>query len=289
MAGSTGPTWMDRSMRVPGVWCRFVCPVLCATVQGCASPEPPLLQTIRVQTPGCALASCELSNDRGSWRLENAPGSVTVTVSRQPLRATCRSEASIVGGALASSSRPATSGTGAVTGGVVGGVATGAALGATALTLIPPLGVIAVLTGVGVGAVAGDAAASHGRPLRYPETVSIPMNCSAAGAGSMKTELERPRFGLAIRGMTGTEAQAAGLNGRTAVIVTSVAADGRAAASGLRDGDIILAVNGQDVLDAADLEEHVLPLPTVLPLTLRVWRDRRILDLALTRSMKAPP
>ena len=266
-----------------------MCPVLCATAQGCASPEPLIMQTIRLQTPGCAVASCELSNDRGSWQLARTPGSVTVTVSRQPLRATCRDEASTVGGALASSSRPATSGTGAVTGGVVGGAATGVALGATALAFIPPLGVLAVLTGVGVGAVAGDAAESHSRPLRYPELVSIPMSCSAADTGSLQTEVTAPRLGLGIRGMTLTEAQAVGLSGRTAVMVTSVVEDGRAAASGLLNGDVILAVNGQDVLDAADVEERVLALLHELPLALRVWRDRHILDLVLTRSMKGSP
>jgi serine protease Do len=157
------------------------------------------------------------------------------------------------------------------------------------LAFIPPLGVIAVLTGVGVGAVAGGAAESHGRPLRYPDLVSIPMNCSAAVAGSTPAAVKGPPLGLAFRGITLTEAQAAGLSGRAAVIVTSVVEGGRAAASGLRDGDIILAVNGQDVLDAADLEEQVLPLPPELPLVLRVWRDRHVLDLGLTRAMKEPP
>jgi S1-C subfamily serine protease len=157
------------------------------------------------------------------------------------------------------------------------------------LAFIPPLGVFTVLTGAGVGAVAGSAAESQGRPLRYPELVSIPMSCSAANAAAMQTELEGPGLGLGIRGMTLTEAQAAGLSGRTAVIVTSVVEGGRAAASGLRNGDVILAVNGLDVLDAADLEERVLALPHELPLALRMWRDRHILDLVLTRSMKGPP
>jgi S1-C subfamily serine protease len=157
------------------------------------------------------------------------------------------------------------------------------------LAFIPPLGVLAVLTGVGVGAVAGDAAESHGRPLRYPELVSIPMSCSAADTGSPQTELTAPRLGLGIRGMTLTEAQAVGLSGRAAVIVTSVVEGGRAAASGLRNGDVILAVNGLDVLDAADLEERVLALSHELLLALRVWRDRHVLELVLTRSTKETP
>jgi hypothetical protein len=55
---------------------------------------------------------------------------------------------------MTSSSRTATTGAGAVTGGVVGGTATGAAFGATALPVIPPLGVITVLGGALAGAAA---------------------------------------------------------------------------------------------------------------------------------------
>lgn len=290
MSETTTPVVSARSM--DALLRRWLCPVLCAAVQGCASSEPELLQTIRLQTPGCAVASCELSNERGRWQLASTPGSVTVAVSRQPLQVTCRGEAAAAGSRSASSSRPATTGAGAVTGGVVGGAAVGAALGAAALAFIPPLGVIAVLTGVGAGAVAGDVAESHGRPLRYPELINVPLSCATSGtsdAGPMPAPPLGPRLGLTIRGLTLAEAQAAGLNGRTAVIVISVIDDGRAAAAGLRQGDVILAMNGQDLFDAADLEERLLALPQERPLTLRLWRDRRRLDLVLTRSMKDAP
>ena len=52
---------------------------------------------------------------------------------------------------------------------------------------------------------------------------------------------------------------------RTAVMVTSVGADSRDAASGLRAGDVILGLNGQDLGDAADLEERVLAMPLDMP------------------------
>lgn len=262
---------------------------LSAAVLGCASPTTPVTQTVRLQTPGCAIASCEVSNDRGSWHLSRAPGSVTVTVSRVPLKVSCRADDSTTTSAMARSSRPATSGAGAVSGGVAGGTVTGAALGATALAFIPPLGVIAVLTGAGVGAAAGEAAESHSRPLRYPELVSIPLSCSAADGGSTEMGLKGPGLGLGIRGMTVAEAQANGLGERTAVMVTSVVAEGRAAASGLLAGDVILAANGQDLGDAADLEERVLAMPQDVPLTLRVWRDRRSFELVLTRFPKGTP
>jgi len=48
-------------------------------------------------------------------------------------------------------------------------------------------------------------------------------------------------------------------------MVTSVGADSRDAASGLRAGDVILGLNGQDLGDAADLEERVLAMPLDMP------------------------
>jgi hypothetical protein len=262
---------------------------LCLVAQGCASPEIPAMQTIRVQTPGCPMTSCELSNDRGAWHLAHAPGSIAVLVSGEPLRVSCHADDSTVGGTNAALSRPGTSGVGGAVGGVVGGTATGVALGSTALAFIPPLGVIAVLTGAGVGAIAGDSAESRRRQLRYPALVSIALACSADGDGSPQTAARRPGLGMTIRGLTLAESRGLGLGERTAVIVMAVAADGRAAASGLRSGDAIIALDAQDLGDAADLEEQVLALPPEASLALSVWRDRRVVELMLTRSSKERP
>jgi S1-C subfamily serine protease len=83
--------------------------------------------------------------------------------------------------------------------------------------------------------------------------------------------------------MTVAEVLAVGLGERTAVVVTSVASDGRAAATGLRSGDPILALNDQELREAAELQEGLMALPHAAPLTLRVWRDRTAIDVVLTR------
>jgi hypothetical protein len=252
--------------------------VLGAIAQGCASLQPPPTQTIRLQTPGCAAANCRIGNDLGQWTLSRTPGSVNVSVSRQPLRVDCQADDTTTKRAMAASSRPATSGGGALAGGVAGGTATGVALGSTALAFIPPLGVVAVLGGAAIGAAAGDSAESRGRPLRYPEVVSIPMRCAAADGAT------RPTLGLGIRGLAVAEATAVGLSGRTAVVVISVTAGGRAAEAGLRTGDVILALNGEDLGDAADMEERLQALSADAPMELRVWRDRGVVGLLLTRA-----
>jgi S1-C subfamily serine protease len=249
----------------------------------------PAMQTVRVQTPGCAVARCELGNDRGSWQLARTPGSVAVLVSGEPLRVRCHADDASAAGTSAGSSRPATSGVGGTVGGVVGGTAVGVALGSTALAFIPPLGVIAVLTGAVAGGVAGNVVESRSQPLRYPELISLPMACPAAGDQPTPSDARPQALGLSIRGLTRTEAQALGLGERTAVLVLAVVAEGPAAASGLRSGDAVLSLDGQDLGDAADLEERVLTLPPDAPLALRVWRDLRIVDIVLIRAPKGRP
>jgi hypothetical protein len=258
---------------------------LSLVVQGCATPGKEVAQTVQVETPGCAQVSCELSNDRGSWQLLRTPGTVTVTTSKAPLKVSCRSDDGAQVSFGAPSSLPPVTGTGSVAGGVAGGVGVGAALGATALTFIPVLGVIVVLTGAAVGATTGAALESSQREIHYAERITIPMNCQPAGATA---QAPGAGFGLGIRGLPLAQAREAGLGERGGVLVTAVAEGSSAAAAGLRSGDIILSAAGQELGDASDMEQRVIVLAPGAPLTLRVWRDGRVLELVLTRPPAGP-
>ena len=258
---------------------------LSLVVQGCASPGKEVMQTVRVETPGCAQVSCELSNDRGSWQLPRTPGTVTVITSNAPLKVSCRSDDGTRISFAAPSSVPPVTGAGGVAGGAAGGAAVGTALGATALTFIPVLGVLVVATGVALGAATGAAVESSQRAIRYPELITIPMSCQQTGATAQATGTE---LGLGIRGLPSAQAREAGLGERGGVLVTAVAEGSSAAAAGLRIGDIILAAAGQALADASDMEERVIVLAPGAPLTLRVWRDGEVIELVLTRPPAAP-
>jgi S1-C subfamily serine protease len=148
----------------------------------------------------------------------------------------------------------------------------------------PVAGAVAVLGGVAMGAFAGQATESGQQSIRYPELISIPMNCAPLTAVA---PVGGGTFGLAIRGLAPELARAAGLGAHGAVLVTSVAAGGRAEAAGLRSGDIILAAGGRALGDAADLQEWLLAMVSDAPLALRVWRDGQVLELALSRAAAA--
>lgn len=157
---------------------------------GCAtSPPPPVhdpllgasvQQAVTVETPGCSVVACELRNDKGTWTVPSTPGTVTLTTSRQPLSVSCRADSGVLAGLASPSTRAAPSGTVAVAGGAVGGAAVGAALGATALSFIPVLGVIAIATGVAVGAASAQAVESTQQALLYPSRIVVAMECAPA-------------------------------------------------------------------------------------------------------------
>jgi len=256
---------------------------LSLALQGCASPGVPALQTVRVETPGCPAVACELSNDRGSWQLQATPGVVAVTTSNAPLQVSCRAAGGALGAFGAPSSTPATTGAGGVVGGAAGGAEVGATFGAAALAFIPVLGAILLVSGVAAGAATGQAVESRGRALAYPELISIPMVCPVKTATARLAPI-----GLEVRGLTKEQAREAGLGERGAVLLTGVAVGSRAAVAGLRSGDIVLSADGQDLKDAADLEERLLAQAPDTSMALQVWREGQLLEVVLVPAPAAP-
>jgi S1-C subfamily serine protease len=233
-------------------------------------------------------AACTLRNDRGSWQVPVTPGTVTVTTSSAPLEVSCRGDEAAGGTVAAPSSLSATTSKGAVAGGIAGGATAGAVFGATALTVIPVLGVIIVASSIAAGAAAGQAVESHRRTLTYPASISIPMMCSETGATAAAQSPARSPLGLGIRGLSMAQAREAGLGERGGVLTLSLSAGGRAAAAGLRSGDIILAVGRHDVQDATDMEEWLRTFAPGAEIPLRVWRDGRVLHLLVASASVAP-
>ncbi|MFN5542634.1 MAG: hypothetical protein ACK499_10065 [Betaproteobacteria bacterium] len=63
----------------------------CTQLIGCASIVSGQNQSVSVDTPGCNPASCQLSNDKGSWFV-TTPGSVTVRRAYGNLMVACTKE-----------------------------------------------------------------------------------------------------------------------------------------------------------------------------------------------------
>lgn len=266
-------------------------PVLAGTVAaslllvGCAAPGRSVTQTVRVETPGCDTARCELSNDQGHWSLPSTPGMVTLTTSHAPLQVSCQAAPGKTGRTGAPSTVAPPGAAGAVAGGVAGGAAVGAAVGATALSFIPPLGVIVVLSGVAVGAATGHSVAADRQSIRYPELIQVGMDCRPP---SPVDTAPGPRVGLDIRSLSPEDARAAGLGEHRGVRVDRVVAGGPAAAAGLQAGDILVEADGTALTDTADLSERLQSLAPGASLRLRVWRSGQWLERELTKPKGTP-
>ena len=111
-------------------------------LSGCASIVSGTNQPITVDTPGCAAASCRLTNDKGEWAV-TTPGSVVVNRAYGPLTIVCSKDG------FASATATVTSTTKAM---AFGNILFGGVIGA----------------GVDIGT---------GAAYDYPNSIIVPMTC----------------------------------------------------------------------------------------------------------------
>lgn len=253
---------------------RLACLVaLLAALPGCGTTGQPVQQSIWIETPDCASASCELRNDRGQWTLERTPGRVTVTKSSAPLEVVCRAGEQVHRSESTPSKERPVSGGGMVAGAAIGGGAMGAATAGAAAVGMAPVAALLIVVAALTGAGLGYAVEAESGVLAYPERVVVPLRCEPAAE-------DRPRIGVTVRGLTDEEARRVQVPAGSALVV-AVAESSRAAAAGLRAGDVVLRANGVPIDSAAGLETLVRALAPESALTLQVRRDGALVEVRL--------
>ena len=204
--------------------------VVIILLSGCASIVSGTIQPISVDTPGCDGASCQLTNDKGTWFVKS-PASVSVSRAYGNLTVVCSKE-----------------GFGSATT-TVASTTKGMAFGNILLG-----GVIGAGVDMGTGAA-----------YDYPVTISVPLMCGAGtkvatmdSAIVSPTPKARSRVGIRVEDMSQALATSLGLNDVSGAVVTSVQAGSPADAAGLRVGDVIREFDGARVNDANDLAAKLL-------------------------------
>lgn len=94
-------------------------------------------------------------------------------------------------------------------------------------------------------------------------------------------EVRRGRLGVAIQTVSKELAESFGLAKPTGALVNSVEAGGPAAKGGLRDGDIILGVNGKPIEQSADLPRVIGETRPGDTVRLKIWRQNAQHDITL--------
>jgi len=93
-------------------------------------------------------------------------------------------------------------------------------------------------------------------------------------------EVARGWLGVAIQDVTPEIARALGLKDAKGAMVTSVYKGDPADKAGIRPGDVILKINGQDVAEPRSLTRLVGSLKPNAKVTLHIWREGRMLELS---------
>lgn len=101
-------------------------------------------------------------------------------------------------------------------------------------------------------------------------------------------KVERGYMGLLPEDLNPQMAKQFGRNEGGGVLVSQVSAGTPAAKAGLKVGDIILQVNGQDVSGAEDLRTRIASFEPGTSIQLKVWRDGKTLEVPLTLEAQPP-
>lgn len=94
--------------------------------------------------------------------------------------------------------------------------------------------------------------------------------------------------GLHMQSVTPSLQRSFGLGARTGAIVTGLDAGSAAARSGLRIGDVIVAVGGREARSADSVWQMLQDTPGAGPDLLQVWRGGQAIELALQRRPAGP-
>jgi serine protease Do len=100
--------------------------------------------------------------------------------------------------------------------------------------------------------------------------------------------VSRGRIGVGIQALDQDAAKQLGLDTPRGALVGSVDPDGPAAAAGIRNGDVILSLNGQPVNEATELPSRVMQLTPGADVPVEVWRNGARKKLTVTIAAAQP-
>lgn len=113
---------------------------------------------------------------------------------------------------------------------------------------------------------------------------AIPSNMAAKIIDQIKSgkKVSRGWIGVTIQDVEENTAKALGMKDAKGALVGSVMENEPAGKGGMKDGDIILAVDGKDIDDASALLRAIAEKTPGSKAVIKVWRDGKVLDLTVT-------
>jgi Do/DeqQ family serine protease len=122
---------------------------------------------------------------------------------------------------------------------------------------------------------------------------AIPANMVTAFLAAQKNggHLARPWIGITGQGVTSDMAEALGLDHPTGIVVSQLYPGGPGAVAGLKQGDVITAINGKDIDDQGSLRFRLATMEIGSEATLTILRQRQqvTLTIKLASAPETPP
>ena len=125
---------------------------------------------------------------------------------------------------------------------------------------------------------------SRGTPGNVGVGFAVPINMARQAMDQILDHgrVIRGYLGVLIQPVTREIADAFGLDEPRGALIGDVTPDSPAERAGLVEGDIVLALDGQPIVDSRDLQLEVAQTAPGTEVTLRIFRDGRKRDVALT-------
>jgi serine protease Do len=117
---------------------------------------------------------------------------------------------------------------------------------------------------------------------------AIPINMASAIKDQLiaSGKVTRGYLGIYLQELTPDLASSLGLKDSRGILVSDVMEDSAAAAAGLKQGDVILALDGKDVRDVGSFRNSISSMPPDTKITLRILRDGKEKTIkAVTRAL----
>lgn len=113
---------------------------------------------------------------------------------------------------------------------------------------------------------------------------AIPSNMAAKIIDQIKSgkKVSRGWIGVTIQDVEENAAKALGMKDAKGALIGSVMENEPAAKGGMKDGDVIVAVDGKDIDDASALLRAIAEKTPGSQAVIKVWRDGKTLDLTVT-------
>ena len=122
---------------------------------------------------------------------------------------------------------------------------------------------------------------------------AIPANMVSAflAAQGNGGHVNRPWIGVSGQGVTSDMAEALGLDHPTGIVVSQLYPGGPGTVAGLKQGDVILAINGKTIEDPGSLRFRLATIPIGSQATLTILRNHQQIELPiqLVAAPESPP